>query len=198
MNLDLVHDLQDIYRKILKTMSRPGKIENIAAVGQKVNIKIAAGKELTALLLTLLDAEVSFCFAAQADQGAAEKINQLTYALQAQPDQADYIVVSRNANNQELLQALAVAKTGSLLNPHASATVIVEVQRLSNEQQLCLSGPGIKEWAILSVDTDYDWLAAREQKVAEFPLGIDMILVDVQGNIACLPRTTRIMRQEAV
>lgn len=197
MKFDAVHDLQNIYRKILTSMSRPGQIENIDAVGQKLRMEIAADKNLTALLMTLLDGEVRFCFAAQADKQAADKINQLTYAVQTQAAQADYIVVTKDTKPQELAAALEQARVGTLSDPHDSATVVIEVQELSNSYGLMLRGPGIKDYAELQVRTSHEWLAARNSKVAEFPLGIDLILLDARGNIACLPRSTRITRQEA-
>ena len=179
-------------------MSRPGQIENIAAVGQKLRMEITVDKNLTALLMTLLDGEVRFCFAAHADKQAADKINQLTYAVQAQAAQADYIVVTRDTKPQELVEVLEQARIGTLSDPHDSATVIIEVQELDSSRGLILKGPGIKDFTDLRVRTTHEWLPTRNEKVAEFPLGIDLILLDVHGNIACLPRSTRITRQEAI
>lgn len=195
MKFDAVHDLQNIYRKVLNTMSRPGQLENIAAVSAKLNLEIAASKNLTALLLTLLDGEVRFCFVAQADKKAADKINQLTYAAQVAAAEADYLVVTNQTTAQELQTALAAARIGTLSDPHESATVILEVDSLTDGVELLLSGPGIKDTNKLQLVVKHDWLAARNQKVAEFPLGIDLILLDAQGNMACLPRTTKIKQQ---
>ena len=66
MTLNPVHDLQCVYRKLLTAMSRPGHIENIQAIGQKINFNINLNGNLTALLMSLLDGEVSFCFISKA------------------------------------------------------------------------------------------------------------------------------------
>lgn len=198
MKFDSVHDLQNIYRKTLKSMSRPGHIENIAAIGSRLNVEIATSKNLTALLLSMLDGEVRFCFAAKADKSAADKINQLTYAVQAAAAQADYLVVTAKAAQSELIAALEAVRVGTLSDPHESATVIIEVDELNNNSELILKGPGIEDSSSLQVRCGHSWLKARNQKVAEFPLGIDVIFLDMQGNIACLPRTTVITQQEAI
>lgn len=198
MKLDLVHDLQHIYRKLLNSMSRPGSIENINAIGQKVNMQIDLDKNLTALLMALLDGEVSYCFVASADKSAESKINQLTYAVKTDIAQADYIILTNRATEQQMQIALSEAKIGTLRNPHESATVIIQVAQLSNDKQLQLSGPGIKDTQELCIQDDRQWLVYRNEKVQEFPLGIDIIMIDNHGNIACLPRTTRIVEQVVI
>ena len=198
MKLDLVHDLQHIYRKLLNSMSRPGSIENINSIGQKVNMQIDLDKNLTALLMSLLDGEVSYCFIAPADKNAESKINQLTYATKSCIAQADYIIITNRASEQQMQLALSEAKMGTLRNPHESATVIIQVEQLSNDKQLQLKGPGIKDKQDLYVQDDRQWLIYRNEKVQEFPLGIDIVMIDTKGNIACLPRTTRIVEQVVI
>ena len=57
-----------------------------------------------------------------------------------------------------------------------------------------LTGPGIKKENYMQVKIKGDWLGEREKKNIEYPLGIDMILLDEESNVMCLPRTTQIKK----
>lgn len=196
MNLDRTHDIQRVYRKLLNCMSRPGTIENVGGESCKADLTIAMSRPLLTILLTLLDGEVAFNLAACKDNALNKKISHLTYAKPAEIAQADYIIVTKAAVKPELAAALDQAKTGTLADPHKSATLIVEVEAVTAGRQLILSGPGIADKSYVSVTGSLDWLAVRQAKNSEFPLGIDMIVVDEAGNIICLPRTTQIRHQE--
>jgi len=58
-----------------------------------------------------------------------------------------------------------------------------------------VSGPGIKNTHTFFVDR-IDWLEARRDRGDEYPCGIDLILVDVDGHIVGIPRTTKIVSVE--
>ncbi|MBC8014562.1 MAG: phosphonate C-P lyase system protein PhnH, partial [Sporomusaceae bacterium] len=93
MDLDMTHDIQRVYRKLLTCMSRPGLIENISSESQKVDITIDMIKHLLTILFTVLDGEVTFHLPALKDSELIKKINHLTYAKNAILQQADYIIV---------------------------------------------------------------------------------------------------------
>ena len=83
---------------------------------------------------------------------------------------------------------------GYLEEPERSATVVVRVDAIgSGALRASLSGPGIESVQPLSVDgLDVAALHALIERNAVYPTGIDIVLVDPQGRIACLPRSTRI------
>jgi alpha-D-ribose 1-methylphosphonate 5-triphosphate synthase subunit PhnH len=87
-------------------------------------------------------------------------------------------------------EAIASARAGTLVDPHLGATVVMEVPFLEEGGTLLLSGPGIESAARLAVGPDRCWVEARAAKNAEFPLGVDLILVDSRFALAALPRTT--------
>lgn len=58
-----------------------------------------------------------------------------------------------------------------------------------------LTGPGIETERALVVEAVGDWVAARNDRGHEYPLGIDLILVDGAGGVVALPRTTRITEE---
>lgn len=83
---------------------------------------------------------------------------------------------------------------GSLAEPEQGATIIVRVASLenSNEFPLMLEGPGIQDTQALSVSgLNSQWLAERTRWNRNFPMGVDLILVD-DTHVVALPRTTRI------
>lgn len=190
--LDLIHDIQSSYRKVLACMSRPGIIKNIIEQSEKVNIDICFSKSMLILMYMLLDAEVSLKIVSHKEEDIARLVNQLTYVKCKSLEEADFIFVMGDADESMVEQAFRAAKVGSLIDPHKSATIVVEAEKISNNKELLLKGPGIYKENYVQVELEGNWVVEREKKNIEYPLGIDMILVDKNSNIMCLPRTTQI------
>lgn len=60
MAIDQIHDVQNVYRKILHSMSRPGTISNLESLISEVNVKLPCYPAVFLAAVTLLDAEVTF------------------------------------------------------------------------------------------------------------------------------------------
>lgn len=83
---------------------------------------------------------------------------------------------------------------GSLSEPEQGATIIIHVASLADSADfpLILRGPGINDQQSLAVrGLDSDWLTARARWNRNFPMGVDLILVD-DTQVVALPRTTQI------
>ncbi|PPK51096.1 phosphonate C-P lyase system protein PhnH [Marinobacter persicus] len=83
---------------------------------------------------------------------------------------------------------------GNLAEPEQGATIIIRVASLedSNDFPLILQGPGIEDKQALSVNgLNREWLAERTRWNRNFPMGVDLILMD-DTQVVALPRTTRI------
>jgi len=196
MKLDLVHDLQATYRKALDSMSRPGLISNIHTQANKVNMEISCFDSSLVLVLMLFDTEVKFKVCSEREEEVAKLINQLTYAKTTEVESADYILVLNDAKAEDVEKAFRMAYSGDLLDPHKAATMIIEANSVSNVRDLILTGPGIETECYINVKTTIDgWVDLRAEKNSEYPLGIDLIFVDRNDNILCLPRTTQITKQ---
>lgn len=195
MKLDLVHDLQAVYRKTLDSMSRPGLINNINDLANKLNIEINCFGSTLVLALMLFDTEVKFKVVSESEMEIAKLINQLTYAKATEVESADYILVLKDAKAEDFEMALRMAYPGNLLDPHKAATVIIEADYVGNERVLTLSGPGIEKECHIDVNANEGWVDLRTEKNSEYPLGIDLIFTDWYDNILCLPRTTQIAKQ---
>jgi len=194
MKLDLVHDIQKVYRKVINSMARPGLIENIGEQSGKVDIDTGFYNQTLVIMFMLLDAEVSFKIYSNQEEKITKFISQLTYAKSKSADEADFIFVLRDAGPKKLEEAFRKGKPGNLIDPHRSATIIVEVDKLSKDKDLVLKGPGIKDANYVKVDIEGDWIEERKKKNIEYPLGVDAIFIDRNSNIVAFPRTTQILR----
>jgi alpha-D-ribose 1-methylphosphonate 5-triphosphate synthase subunit PhnH len=195
---DEVYDAQTHYRELLDAMARPGKINQLQYVPLLPEGGLCLGSAYMALLL--LGPEVTFSVMGY-ERAAAEYIRNHTNAKESHPEDANFIFATA------ALSALAIhcATPGNLLYPETSATLVIGVRSFSSgeggELQLALSGPGIESETIVSIDGwDRSALESRAEKNAEYPLGIDLILVatsqaDNQPAVLCLPRTTTVITE---
>ncbi|NRF94606.1 phosphonate C-P lyase system protein PhnH [Paenibacillus frigoriresistens] len=195
MKLDLVHDIQTSYRKVVDSMSRPGLISDLSEEVEKLDMDAGCFPSTLVLAMMLLDTEVTFkVFSEKGDQ-VTHLFRQLTYAKTAETDQADFIFILQDAAVGDLQNVLDKAKIGTLIDPHDSATIIVESVGLSEDTSLRLMGPGIEHAAFAQILLNVDWMELREERNAEFPLGLDLIFIDSANHLLCLPRTTQITKE---
>lgn len=200
MKLDMVHDLQSVYRKIVDSTSRPGLISDLGREAALLGGENETGcpNSLLLLALTLLDPEVSFkVISANADR-IEKELNQLTFAKTAEADQADFLFILNDAEPGSLEEAIQRANPGTFLNPHKSAVIIAEIGHIGDDDHLVLTGPGIQTSTAISVDMDGEWIKEREEKNREYPVGVDLIFVDKNNQLLSLPRTTQLSENKAV
>jgi len=195
MKLDLIHDLQGVYRKILNAMARPGVIENIKEEAEKVDIELDCFKGTFLLMLMLLDGEVTFNIISENSMSVTSLVSQLTYARVKPLEEADYIFILKDICLKKIGLAYKKGKIGDLVNPNSSATIIAEFEEIKEGKQLELVGPGIKDTNRISISEDKAWIKVRKEKNKEFPLGLDAIYIDKNSNVMCLPRTTQIKEE---
>ena len=120
----------------------------------------------------------------------------MTYSKEKSLEEADYVFVLEDASEKSLAEAYKLAKAGTLIDPNKSATIIAEVNAISNDDVLELSGPGIKDKKSLYISGDNKWIEERALKNSEYPLGVDAIYIDKEYKVISLPRTTKIKRRE--
>lgn len=192
MNLDVVHDIQTVYRKLVTATSRPGTLMVLDREAKTLDVQMECLSSTILLALTVLDPEVTFKVIAKEEEAVSRIINQLTYSKPVDLPEADFIFILHDASDEQMKEALNKAKVGNLLNPHESAMIILEVPDVTKGDSMILSGPGIQEESFISLPNVSAWLGARNEKNIEFPLGIDMYFVDQQDRLIALPRTTQI------
>lgn len=182
---------QALFRTLLDCMSRPGKIGKMAPSNGV--LEIGLDPCVVSVALTLLDQEVSFHIVH--DNGASSSMLQVyTMARMAPMEQCDFVFLQ--GTDAVDIRSL---KRGILTYPDESATVVCSVKRLSaaatrspGTTRLTLSGPGIKDKCQLCIDgIDQQLMSCWQTANQEYPLGIDWIFVDVEGNVCCIPRSTQ-------
>jgi alpha-D-ribose 1-methylphosphonate 5-triphosphate synthase subunit PhnH len=192
--IDQVHDLQRAYRRVLRATASPGSVEDLRTEAAALGIPCTLFPATLLLALLLLDAEVAF---AVTGEGAAELgrlMSQLTLARLTPPPEAEFLFVSGPAS--EAASAFRSASVGTLADPHRGATIVLEVESLSPGGPLVLTGPGIEREHRLCVGRNPDWIALRAERNQEYPLGVDLCLVDRRDRLASLPRTTDVAIEE--
>ncbi len=198
MKLDPVHDLQSVFRKIMRAASFPGEIVDLEPECGRLAAGLPVSREILLIALTLLDAETGFCFASGHSEECETLVSRMTFARRREPGEADFIFISSDCPFG--VRVLEAARTGTLADPHRGATVVLELPFITpavdsgGHEVLTFSGPGIRTSRRMKAGGDLSWVDTRAVKNAEYPLGIDMILIDGNGRLAFAPRTTRIER----
>ena len=183
---------QQTFRVALAAMTTPGRIGQLIWEPD-LSYQIAGpDRWLAALLLALADHEVSLAVElAGRSASFAGEITRRTRTATAAREAADMVVVEAASMEPGLPARL---RRGSLQYPDDAALLIVQVGRLGDGPDgttLDLRGPGIDgRIALLVDDLSPGVIAARDVAVSQYPAGIDLLLVDHEGRIAGIPRTT--------
>jgi len=186
---DPVHELQGVFRKLVKGFSYPGTIHNAAQETVLHDFAFDLGDLSLVLGLMLMDAETSF---ACNNPHAALLLSRLSYARQQAVKDADFIFT--DGTEAGFAAVIEQARCGTLIDPHDSATIITLTGGFADNQQYSLRGPGIQTSRTISPVLHEGWLAAFSEKNREFPLGVDLILVNREHHLMVLPRTTIIRK----
>lgn len=180
---DEVFDTQAVFRMLLEGMSNPSRTISIAAQKEKM---FGAHGAFLALGMTLLDNEVSFSVCG--DETLREELQLVTLSEEKSLSEADYIFVM---NSQMLSSIFVQAKSGTLMDPHHSATLIIRDSGES-EQRVTLYGPGINGTIeFFCSEIVRQTLLLRDQQEYEYPMGVDLIFVTDSGDVTCIPRLVR-------
>jgi alpha-D-ribose 1-methylphosphonate 5-triphosphate synthase subunit PhnH len=192
---DACFDCQRIFRMILDSMARPGKINNIN-ISSEITDEYQYDSMLK-ILITLLDNEVTFSMSTQMGEQFKKDVAGYTGSIISEIQSADFYIARGSDVNNEILQL----KKGTLQFPDDSCTVIMAVNSIVRAVDECslpasrlkLKGPGIKDYSFAAVEgLNFHNINLIKQRNVEYPLGIDAILVDDYGNVLCLPRTVKI------
>jgi alpha-D-ribose 1-methylphosphonate 5-triphosphate synthase subunit PhnH len=170
---------QRAFRAVLDALARPGTVQQLPAGPPDVP---------AALLPVLALADLDTPVAVLADQGSwADAVATATTAPTVDLPAARLVAALRPLRSGE---AFAV-HTGSAAAPEDGALVALAVPALAGGATLTLRGPGIGgERTVAPQGVSADLTAARV--AATFPAGFDLLLVDADGRVLGIPRSTRI------
>ncbi|MES2069653.1 MAG: phosphonate C-P lyase system protein PhnH [Pseudomonadota bacterium] len=183
---DSVHDAQAVFRCVLKALSEPGLVIELPLAPPSPPPLHAA---TTALCLSLLDFETPVWLDQRA--GSPAVAGYLRFHCGApiveQRAQAAFAVI---ADPQDGLN-MSEFSQGELAYPDRSATLLLQVDSLSDGEQRILRGPGIagtRSIAIAGLPAGFEdgW----RQNAAQFPLGVDIVFC-CGRQILGLPRSSQ-------
>ena len=188
---------QAVFRSALQALSHSGRcipVEHDAEVPAHGNAAAAV------FLLAMLDADCGLWLSPslQGSDAAMWLRFHTGCQLVEHAAQAQFIWVGAG----DALPALQGLRQGCDECPDQSATCVVDVGSLStgedaDAQQWTLSGPGIREQALLGVTgLPADFAAQWALNHAGFPRGVDLFLA-TRDQLVGLPRTTRIRTPHA-
>jgi len=189
---DPVRASQAVFRSVMDAMARPG---NIVATGGLARAPQPLGLAAAAVALTLLDYETPVWLdpaLAQSPEIAAWLRFHTGAPLTDDPRQAAFGFI---ADPPQMPQFEAFCQ-GSMEYPDRAATLVLQVERLSDSGGLCLSGPGIRGSRALSASPlPADFAARMRANRALFPRGLDIILASATM-VAALPRSVHVATEQ--
>lgn len=170
-------------------MARPGYLQSIDKMIHDQPVFLA-------VLASLVDGEVSLH---DKDTLLSEDDWPLLQVRNQASGEADFIL----CNGAKAVGDLQ-PKLGTLSSPDYSATLIIVIESIndfnglatetadSSSIYLTMTGPGIEtEKRLILTGLDHSWLQHRTHWIANFPLGVDLILMD-SSHLISIPRSTRL------
>lgn len=186
MTVEIFRD-QKHFREMIKSLSYPGRINKFIAIEKYRGNLMDSTIELA---LTLLDGEVTLCIVGDLDK-SFEEISIRTNTKKETVENGDFIIIPLS-EKEKISNVLKIAKKGDLLNPQKSATCIIEVEDINSGDEMIWTGPGIKDHIDVRISDGMEWINARNDAVSNFPLGIDIFIIDKNENLIGLPRSTKV------
>lgn len=183
LTYDPVFDAQAHYRLLLDAMARPGEVRNLPVTGMNPPSLLRPAAALVGF--ALLNADVSF----YARGPVVDYLRENTDAVVAEAMDADFLFLQ----GTDPAMLIDEAKVGTLPYPEGGATVVLSVDALAGGPlAVMLTGPGIERENTLHIaGLNAGVLEAVQRQNQEFPLGVDLVLADAEGRIACIPRSSR-------
>ena len=176
---------QAVFRVLLSALAEPGRIWRLPLEG--------LGAAVVPLSLAVIDSN----FAVVGDKVQADRVRAATGASAVGLAEAALVALCGTVEAESIEQL----RRGSALEPELGAKVGVDCGRLvagtgpdvQAEVVVELSGPGIPGTACLGVDgVAPQVFVAVAQANREFPAGVDVWLVDEEGQVAGIPRSSRL------
>ncbi len=186
---DKVFDAQVHFRILLDAMAHPGKLFSF----EEIEIERIPGipNGVFYIAFALLNSDVRFAFLGESSLSATEMITQNTSSLKGNPELVDFVFFSGNMEASFIQDC----KKGNLSYPEEGASLVVYLDKLSTQflsgsLEIILTGPGIeKENRVYLQGLNIKTLEMLKEINSEFPLGLDIYLVDQNDQFIAIPRS---------
>lgn len=202
MNASLpeIHRIQHSFRALMNGMAYPGTVRQLEVQNAPSHQFPYISNALATLITMLIDQATTFVVADEAEAELSHTIASETHGKSVPVDVAQFIIIPMHAAPEYVERAIELARSGSLLSPETGATIFIECESIENANALSgtrvsVTGPGVESSNAFSVSR-VNWAHARARKNDEFPCGIDIVLVDPNGNLVAIPRTSELTLNE--
>lgn len=191
---------QAVFRVLLSTLSRPGRVEHLPIED--------VGAAVVPLSLAVVDSVIAVC----GDDDLEQDVKAAAGCTVGPLEEAQLVALCGTPTATQILSL----RRGSALAPEEGAKVGIDCERLQPGSHagagvtangvpgsdakapgagvtVVLSGPGVDGHAILAVEgVDADVFAAVAEANRDYPAGIDLWFVDRAGRIAGIPRSSNV------
>lgn len=179
------HASQQAFRAMLKAMSEPATLVDIDVATAWENLNSAS----VGVLLTLCDQNTTLYFSDALHNESVIKSTQFhTQAVVGEAHNAHFAFITSSEFDADDYYH------GDETYPEHSATVIIQVDSLTDGQPLTLSGAGIETTKVIAPSISDALLAHYQRQTERYPLGIDTILT-CGNQLMAIPRTTNVEAQ---
>jgi alpha-D-ribose 1-methylphosphonate 5-triphosphate synthase subunit PhnH len=179
---DPVGEAQATFRAVLDAMARPGRLHK---VGERLTAPAPLDQATAAVLLTLVDNETPLWLDATATPARDWLAFHCGAAIIEAAERAAFALALS-------MPDLAALPAGTHEAPEDSATLILQIATLGTGARYRLSGPGLREPAVMSAGgLPAGFAAAWQRNHAQYPCGVDIILC-AGAVLAALPRSVSI------
>jgi alpha-D-ribose 1-methylphosphonate 5-triphosphate synthase subunit PhnH len=182
-----VFDAQEQFRIVLDAMAHPGIIYNLKDFDFEAPLYLSNASAVIAF--ALLNADASFHATGDSNINQYLAIN--TGAVHETIENSDFVFI----NGSENAEVLFKLKHGNLSYPEDAATVLIDVENMSNSYfensiEIIFRGPGVEfENRVFVRGLNIEILQTVKEINFEFPLGIDLIFCNKNNQIVGLPRS---------
>ncbi len=177
-----VGEAQATFRAVLDAMARPGKLHR---AGARLTAPAPLDQATAAVLLTLVDNETPLWLEPAVAAARGWLAFHCGSSIVDVPGNAAFALTLS-------LPDLAALPAGSHEVPESSATLILQIRALGTGKNYRLSGPGLREPALLAADgLPADFAAVWQRNHALYPCGVDVVLC-AGTRLTALPRSVSI------
>jgi alpha-D-ribose 1-methylphosphonate 5-triphosphate synthase subunit PhnH len=187
-----VQSSQAVFRSVMNAMARPGSVHTIAEAVKAPSLMMPA---TAAVALALFDHDTTVWldqdFTVEADMASWLRF-QTGAPLTAEASQAAFALIAKGS----ALPDFETFAPGTPEYPDRSTTLVVQVETLTEGDEITLSGPGIQGTSSLRAGPlPQDFVARMQANRALFPLGVDLLLVN-GSDVVALPRSIHVATKE--
>lgn len=197
-----LHRAQRAFRSVLDAFAHPGALCTIERAADNPVRPAALDGALESVVRLFVDQAVTFSVVDAEPDATAAYLTGETHAMRFPVREADFVVVPARADVQLVAEAVLEACRGTLVAPEKGATVLMGCARLATPEQAAaggepalhvveVRGPGVADVNRFAVDR-VEWARARAARHDEFPCGVEIVLVDGEGNLVAVPRSSQV------